>query len=370
MTIGTRDDLSRDVYCVLGMPIDAGDMPSVLSAIDAAAGVGAPFFISTPNLNYLVNMQSDVDFRHSVLQSDLCTADGMPIVLIARLFGIPIKSRVAGSDIFDALRDRRGRDNPLKVFMFGGAEGVAAAACQKLNAKPGGLYCVGWHDPGFGSVEGMSADDVIDKINSSAADFLMVSLGAKNGQSWLLRNHERLQVPVRAHLGAVINFQAGTIKRAPSVVGKIGLEWLWRIKEEPHLWRRYWIDGRALLFLLATRVLPLMLWGQLQKMRSHLRGHGLAISLIDGAKSVTVVLSGAATSRHLDKIIPTFKEAIATKKDVVIDFSETYAIDARFLGLLLMVIKTLKPYRGSPRFIGLSGALDKVFRLNGLGLFL
>ena len=87
-----------------------------------------------------------------------------------------------------------------------------------------------------------------------AADFLAVSLGAKKGQLWLHRNHQRLTVPVRAHLGVTVNFQAGTVKRAPPRLRAWGLEWLWRIKEEPHLWRRYAHDGWVLLGLIFTRV--------------------------------------------------------------------------------------------------------------------
>ena len=98
------DDLFREVYCVLGMPIDAIEMPAVLHSIEAAAANTAPFVISTPNLNFLVNMQTDPEFRESLLLSDLCPADGMPIVWIARLIGIPIKRRIAGSDIFEALK--------------------------------------------------------------------------------------------------------------------------------------------------------------------------------------------------------------------------------------------------------------------------
>src|SRR5262245_11078841 len=95
-------DFGRDVYCVLGMPIDAIDMATVLHRIEAAAASRAPFLISTPNLNFLVNSRSDPEFRESLLDSDLCPADGMPIVWIAWLTGVPIKERISGSDIFEA----------------------------------------------------------------------------------------------------------------------------------------------------------------------------------------------------------------------------------------------------------------------------
>ena len=120
------DDLSREVYCILGMPVDAIEMHAVLRRIESAAAGRTPFLISTPNLNFLVNSQWDRDFRESLILSDLCTADGMPIIWIAWLTGIPIKNRIAGSDIFDALKAEHSSAHPLKIFLFGGAEGVAS----------------------------------------------------------------------------------------------------------------------------------------------------------------------------------------------------------------------------------------------------
>ena len=78
----------------------------------------------------------------------------------------------------------------------------------------------------------------------------------KKGQLWLLHNHERLKIPVRAHLGATINFTAGKVRRAPAAFRRWGLEWLWRIKEEPHLWKRYWNDGMTFMGLVFTHVIP------------------------------------------------------------------------------------------------------------------
>src|SRR5450432_2707293 len=99
-----QDDFTREVYGVLGIPIDVVDMSMALRKIEIAALGSAPFLISTANLNFLVNSRTDAEFRESLLRSDLCTADGMPIVWIARLLGVPIKKRIAGADIFEALK--------------------------------------------------------------------------------------------------------------------------------------------------------------------------------------------------------------------------------------------------------------------------
>jgi N-acetylglucosaminyldiphosphoundecaprenol N-acetyl-beta-D-mannosaminyltransferase len=364
------DALSRNVYCILGIPIDAITMSAVLRRIELAASADAPFVISTPNLNFLVTSQSDVEFRETLLFSDLCPADGVPILWIARLIGAPIEKRVAGSDIFDALKARRSSKGPLKIFLFGGAEGAAAAASRALNGRPGGLRCVGTLNPGFCSVEDMSGRDIIDAVNASGADFLVASLGARKGQLWLQRNFHRLLIPIRAHLGAALNFQAGTLKRAPHIIRKCGLEWLWRIKEEPHLWQRYLHDGTVLLRLLLARALPLAIWSWYQKLTGLNGAPDFAITHTQADDSVTLRMHGSVTAVHVDSIIPAFRAAIATRKRIIIDFSGTHSIDARFLGLLLMLRKVLKGGGTTFLIAGLSSRLEIFFRLNGLGFVL
>jgi N-acetylglucosaminyldiphosphoundecaprenol N-acetyl-beta-D-mannosaminyltransferase len=367
---GQGEDLSREVHCVLGIALDAIQMPAVLQRIQAAAASAAPLLVSTPNLHFLVLSLIDREFRETILESDLCPADGMPVVWIARLLGIPIKGRVAGSDIFEALKASRSTARPLKIFLFGGAEGVADAASRALNRASGGLTCVGWVYPGFGTVEEMSADAVIDKINASGADFLVASLGAKKGQLWLQRNQRRLRIPIRAHLGATVNFQAGTVRRAPRILRILGLEWLWRIKEEPHLWARYWHDGTVLLRLLLTRVLPLAAAARWARFTARRQEGALFIEETEGSEAVTLRLVGDASARYVDKAILPFRRALKTKKQVIIDFADTRVIDARFLGLLLMLRKQLKLNRVSLRFTGASPRLERLFRLNGASFLL
>src|SRR5262249_8728697 len=142
------DDLARNVYCVRGVPIDAMDMPTALHKIEAAAARATPFLLSTPNLNFLVNSQFDTEFRESLLDSDLCLADGMPVIWIARLMGVPIREKVSGSDLFDALQARERCGRRLKGFLFGGREGLAAPGGRVLNAAGTSLSCVGTKDPG------------------------------------------------------------------------------------------------------------------------------------------------------------------------------------------------------------------------------
>jgi N-acetylglucosaminyldiphosphoundecaprenol N-acetyl-beta-D-mannosaminyltransferase len=355
------DDLARNVYCILGVPVDAVNLSEAIGRIDAAARRGEPFLISTPNLNFLVNSLADPRFQISLLQSDLCTADGMPILWIARLLGLPFDERVAGSDILERLTVARRPGQRLSVFLFGGPDGVADAAYHALNTESGGLRCVGSMYPGYGSVDDLSADHTIDAINASGADFLVVSLGAAKGQAWLLRNQSRLSVPVRAHLGAAINFLAGTVKRAPHAMRKLGLEWLWRIKEEPYLWRRYWADGLTLLRVLLTRVLPLTakaLWGRIAG-----GARELEIKVSRGDEAVTLAFAGDAIVAHIDRAVSQFREALAARKAaVIVDLSETCVIDARFLGLILMVRKCAHKQGAMLRLVGASSSIRRTLR--------
>jgi N-acetylglucosaminyldiphosphoundecaprenol N-acetyl-beta-D-mannosaminyltransferase len=362
------DDLSRDVYGVLGIPIDAVDLSEVVHRIGAAMRQEAPFLISTPNLNFLVTSQADTEFRESLLRSDLCPVDGVPIVWIARLLGIPLRTRVAGSDIFDRLKlESR---HSVKAFLFGGPEGVAETCGKVLNAQPNGVVCVGTLYPGFGAVQDMSTDAIIDQINASKARFLVASLGAQKGQSWLLHNHHRLQIPVRSHLGAAINFQAGLLKRAPLFVRRLGFEWLWRIKEEPHLWKRYLHDGGVLLRLMVANVLPLAVSAIWQCLR---REAPVKLTVFPGEKgprSKKIFLAGDATAEQVESAVPVFREAIADGDEITIDVSRLRALDARFLGFFLMIRKQTLKHGGRLRFSGVSPRFKRIFRLNGFGFLL
>lgn len=251
----------RNPVRVLGLPFDAVTLDEAVQQVRDAVRVRRRLFLSTPNLNFLMACQHDAAFRASVIESDLSVADGMPVVWLSRLLGTPLPERVTGADIYARLRNNPLPPGyaPIRVYFFGGPPGAAAAAGRRLNAESSSLVCVGHETPGFGSVDDMSGDTVRERINASGADFLIVALGAAKGQAWIQRNRAHLQVPVVSHLGAVVNFEAGTVSRAPGWMQRAGLEWLWRIKEEPALWRRYGRDGAALAGLIVRELLPRML---------------------------------------------------------------------------------------------------------------
>ncbi len=327
---------NRDIHCILGLPFDAITLAGAVELVRNAASSRQPCLLSTPNLSFLVSCLSDRDFRDSVIHSDLSVADGMPLVWVARVLGIPIKERVAGSGLFEALCDDPA--TYLSVYFFGGPEGVAEQACRSLNARGGGVTCVGHGYPGFASLDEMSSESILGRINASGANFLVVALGARKGQAWIARNRARLHAPVISHLGAVVNFVAGTVRRAPVWMQRVGLEWLWRILEEPALFRRYWHDGWALLRLLVTRVAPYVWylhWHRALAGRREETGTGADVADVNGSHIIT--LSGVWTQQNLAPLRGVFSKAASLGKEIRLDLSEVSYVDSAFIGLVVLL---------------------------------
>lgn len=323
-------NFQREVHCVMGLPFDDITMTQAVARVREAAFSNVRCFISTPNLNFLIAARTDPGFRGSVLNSDLSLADGMPLIWMARLLGVPLPERVSGAGLFERLLAHAGP--PVTVFFFGGLEGVAEAACAKVNASAGGLRCVGFESPGFGSVEDISDADRIAKINASGAQFVIVSLGAKKGQAWIERNATRLDAPVLCHLGAVVNFAAGALRRAPVWVQSIGMEWLWRIKEEPGLAKRYANDGARFLQLLVSRVLPEALRLRLAPGKSIEPG----LAYAEGAGFVTIELSGAWDRAPLQPLRTALSSARACGLPLCVGLDKVTGVSSALIALLML----------------------------------
>ena len=350
--------LHREVHCVLGLPFDALDTATAVARVRDAIRERKPCFISTPNLNFLIGSRTDIGFRDSIITSDLSIPDGMPLIWVARLLGIPLRERVAGSGLFEQLKGDSSL--PIRVYFFGGQPGVAERAARRLDEEGGGLVCVGYDSPGFGSIEEMSGDATIARINASAADLLVVALGAKKGNAWIERNRARLSVPAVTHLGAVINFVAGTVKRAPAWMQRSGLEWLWRIKEEPALWRRYFSDGVEFLKLLTTRVLPYAWLIRLERMRQSQARPALLVHQAEN--EVFFRLQGAWWSGNIVRLRDRLSEAIASGKNIRLNLAEVSYVDSAFLGLMLLLYG-LQKKQGRRLMCGAASAkVRRIFR--------
>ncbi len=353
-------DFERDLYNLLGVGFDAIDMDGAVKAVTDAISEKRKLFISTPNLNFLIAAQANESFRDSVINSDLSIADGMPIVFMCKLLDIPIRERVAGSSLIDALR--RNEDcikKPIKVFFFGGQDGIAEKAHKVLNEEKRGLVSAGYLNPGFGTVQEMSRPEIIDEINKANPDFVIVSLGAAKGQEWIEKNRIKLDANVISHLGAVVNFIAGNVKRAPDWVQNFHLEWLWRIKEEPGLFGRYWHDGLSFLKLLATNVLAYR-----RIIRNKPAYSTPRISVDDDNHLIN--LKGSLTQKIAPELRVEFERLVTQNCDFTVDMKGVTYIDQSTLGLLLILWKKMTEIDRQVSIIGVSKQIAKILELNKL----
>jgi N-acetylglucosaminyldiphosphoundecaprenol N-acetyl-beta-D-mannosaminyltransferase len=331
------DPFARDVWAIMGMPLDNVTLDEAAGLIERAVETRERLSFVTPNVNWLVRALKDDTAMQQIVNADLSVADGAPVVWLARQLGMPLKERVAGSDLFERLRrDKSGDAKPIRVFFFGGRDGAAEAACMVLAAEGGRIIPAGWHNPGFGSVEDMTTADIQAKINAAKPDFVLVALGAAKGQAWIEANLAALEAPVIAHLGAVVDFVAGSINRAPRFISRIGMEWVWRIVAEPSLWKRYWTDGWALLSLVRGRL------GKLKKASAPQNNVTFAASVQDDK----IMLSGPLTHKNQNQIRDTFR-TVELRATTQLDLSEADAIDAAGLGQIRMLQHAIHRHNGS-----------------------
>ena len=188
--------------------------------------------VVTPNVDHVLRCQKSPELGRLYGTAALSLADGMPIVWLSRLIGNNLPARVTGADLLPALCRAASREQ-LSVFLFGGPPGAADGAAQSLRAISPGLvihtYC-----PPFGFEQNqLENSKAIAAINAAGADILFVGLGSPKQELWLGRWRSRLQVAVALGVGAAIEFEAGTVARAPKWMQNAGLEWLFRFMTDP-----------------------------------------------------------------------------------------------------------------------------------------
>lgn len=335
MTANVRTDFGRDVYAVLGLPFDAVTQQGAVARLRQAMENREPCLWVTPNVNFVAASQNDIAFRSAILKAHLSTVDGMPLVWLARLMGIPLPERVSGSDVFDRLCNARDAGPARTVFLYGGDDGVARVAHNELNARQTAMRSVGWLSPGRGSVTELSRAGDLEAIRNAHADFLLVSLGAVKGHSWIDRNWQQVDTPVVSHLGAVINFLAGSVRRAPEWMQRFGLEWLWRIYQENTLWKRYYYDGKKLFSLLRK---SLFLYIFLRKKWSRLvEQHPPQISVSTAAARDVWTLTGVFSADGLNELRQLCDGLNRQPTDLTVDLTGLCWLDSAAMGVLLLL---------------------------------
>jgi len=240
-------DTARSRIELGGILIDQVDLPTAVDRIDEFVASGRPHQVVTVNLDFLSIAETNGTFRETLNGADLAVADGMPLVWLSRLKGTPITERVAGVELVIESCERAAQHG-RSVFLLGGAEGVPEAASERLQELFPGLRVVGTYAPPIGPLTVAQTAEIVEMIRAAAPDLLFVAFGAPRQDLWIRNNLGALNVPVAMGVGCSLDVLAGSVRRAPRWMQSVGLEWAFRLGQEPQrLWRRYLVNDLPLL---------------------------------------------------------------------------------------------------------------------------
>ncbi len=374
----------RRIQLVLGVPVDDLTLDEaverVMDMVAASRRDGRPRQVATVNVDFLVNALAwrPNYTRHPELldilrRADMVTADGMPIVWASRLQGAPLRERVAGSDMVPRLAEEATRRN-LSLYFLGGREGIGKQAADILIERFPGLRIVGIESP-YVHVEGeelaFSEEEdaaVVEDINRSGADILLLALGNPKQEIWFHRNRDRLKAPVSIGVGGTFEFIAGTVTRAPVWMQKTGLEWVYRITQDPRrLLKRYVIGLFKFSFMISLSTL-------------YYRYRWLAFKRKNRAPLPEAAEPGTApagTDRFLswidlqdrldaaavETVRETIREAFAESSVVVLDFRRVSFIDSSGLALLMTLWRQARAEARSIYGVGIQKTARRLFEM-------
>ena len=233
--------------------IDNLTMQEALETIDALIQENKNAYVVTPNVDHIVQLETNKELQDVYANASLILTDGKPLLWIAKWYGTPIKEKISGSDLFPLLCDMAAKKG-YSMFFLGAAEGVAAKAADNLMNKYKGLQVIGTYSPPYGFENDSSEMNKIDAmIKKARPDILIVGLGCPKQEKFIYNNYKKLGVPISLGLGASFDFEAGNIKRAPKWMANHGLEWLFRITQDlKRLMKRYLINDMKI-FKLAVK---------------------------------------------------------------------------------------------------------------------
>ena len=234
---------------LLGVPIAAISREQALAEIDALQAADAPAIVAFANAHTLNVVSDDESFRSLIQTVDLLLNDGVGLEIGARLQGERFPDNLNGTDLTPqvlASAARRGS----KVFLLGGRPGVAEEAARRLVTEHDGLQIVGTH---HGFVEDGTSDDVVALVRSAETDVLLVGMGNPRQERWLAANIEATGARLGIGVGAFIDFSAGTVQRAPDVIRRMRLEWVYRLLLEPRRLVRRYLVGNPLFLARVTK---------------------------------------------------------------------------------------------------------------------
>jgi N-acetylglucosaminyldiphosphoundecaprenol N-acetyl-beta-D-mannosaminyltransferase len=239
---GARQAPQAPPIAILGVTFDNMSLAGTLARIEEMIAAREPCYIVTANVDFLVQARRDAELRRVLLDAHLVLCDGMPLVWTSRLLGNALAERVAGSDLAPQLIRVAAKKN-YRLFFLGATPKANEQAIANVRAQFPNANIAGHFSPPFRPLPEMDNEQIRQKILAARPDILFVAFGCPKAEKWMARHHQSLGVPVMIGVGGTIDFLAGWVKRAPPWMQRAGVEWMYRLWQEPRrLFRRYVTD--------------------------------------------------------------------------------------------------------------------------------
>ncbi|MDJ0902265.1 MAG: WecB/TagA/CpsF family glycosyltransferase [Xenococcus sp. MO_188.B8] len=225
---------------ILNIAISNLSQDELLKQLERKGGV-----VFTPNVDHLMKIQKDREFYEIYGKSDYRVCDGQILFWTLKLLGKPVKEKISGSRFFPAFYQYHKDKENTKIFLLGAGPGVATKAQKNINRKVGRNIVVDTYSPPFGfEKDNCECDYIVERINNSGANVLVVGVGAPKQEKWIIKYKKYLtSIDTFLAVGASIDFEAGNKILAPKWISDAGLETPYRLLSEPRrLWRRYLLE--------------------------------------------------------------------------------------------------------------------------------
>jgi N-acetylglucosaminyldiphosphoundecaprenol N-acetyl-beta-D-mannosaminyltransferase len=225
---------------VLGVPLALTDYEATLDWVDAAVADGRRAYICVAAVHTVMAAQEDTELRDAVRRADFTVPDGQPLVWALNALGHELQDRVYGPDLMDRACARAARTGQ-RFYLYGGRnQGALVELARMLRLRHPNLRIVGGYAPPFRELTPAEEAAAVADIERCRPDVVWVGIGVPKQEKWMARMRERLTAPVLIGVGAAFDFHAGLIPQAPGWMQRLGLEWAFRLAQEPRrLWRRY-----------------------------------------------------------------------------------------------------------------------------------
>jgi N-acetylglucosaminyldiphosphoundecaprenol N-acetyl-beta-D-mannosaminyltransferase len=248
-------------YNILRIRFDLITYETVIEAIEHWRAKGESHYVTITNPHSVMLCHRDKKMREATTGAALTMPDGVGIIIAANILGYKSNGRVTGPTLMLKVCDW-GRKYGYRHFLYGGAKGIAERLAVRLSNIYPGLKVVGTYCPPFRHLSAIEDEDIVKKINATKPDIIWVSLGAPKQEKWMAAHLSKVHATAMIGVGAAFDFHSGNIKWSPPWVRKIGIEWAYRLAQNPRrMWRRN-LDSPIFLTKVVCQRLRMLLNGR------------------------------------------------------------------------------------------------------------